>query len=291
MRAVADLWLIGADFLKEAINGLHALRNAAIANRQDQPFIFKYFNLINMEAEYADNGLSRFINPLVRAINQEKALPKMLLVVSDRDIVTLLYKADAASAMVIGATLHYIIKQLDMVISRYKQGLMDKKPGALLGTQYPKIIWVRMIKRPISGAVVFNNSIYQLRGKFNSILEDTLMDGEAENHYLISIDVSESKFDITGNRRSAGKAEFWSEISKGLEKFDNDKISLRLRSYQSQKKPSIPSTKFIKSVVTKSTSVTSARDDEPRCLLPVLPPVENNHFSHLNDTDYSHRRT
>ena len=135
----------------------------------------------------------------------------MLLVVLDHDIVTLLYKADAASAMVISATLHYIIKQLDMVINRYKQDFTDKKPGALLGAQYPKIIWVRMIKRPKSGSVVFNNNIYQLREKFNSILEDRLMDGEAENHYLISIDVSESKFDITGNLSSAGKAEFWSE--------------------------------------------------------------------------------
>ena len=43
VKAVTDFWLIGMDFLKEVINGLHALRNASIANSTDPPFLFRKF--------------------------------------------------------------------------------------------------------------------------------------------------------------------------------------------------------------------------------------------------------
>ena len=123
-----------------------------------------------------------------------------------------------------GSTLHYLIKQMDMYIMRQKTDLKDKKPGALV-QEYPKIIWVHMIKCP----KLHNNAIFSLRGKFNSILEERLHDGDADNHHIMSIDVDLNEFDHQGNLTSYGKSLFWREVHRALKKFDRDQIKLKPR--------------------------------------------------------------
>ena len=215
VEAIHDLWITGSDFLKEIINGLHALKTAATVNNKEPPYVFQQFNIINQQAKYIDIGLLKFINPLIRCINEENKLPKILVILPDRDILTILQKEDAISAMVIGASLHYIVKQINVTIDRYKQQLVAKKPGALLSEEFPKIIWIRMLKRPkIQSNLTLFHNVYNLRGKFNSILEERLQDGNAPNHYLMSTDIPEGEFDISGNLTSAGKSMFWNEFNK-----------------------------------------------------------------------------
>ena len=64
-------------------------------------------------------------------------------------MLSLLKKKDAASALVIGSSLHYLIKQIDAIFEKWLSALVMKTPGALITSgEYPKIIWVRMLKRP-----------------------------------------------------------------------------------------------------------------------------------------------
>ena len=68
----------------------------------------------------------------------------------------------------LGVTIHGLIKQIDILIDCSKLDILHKKPGTYCD-EYPKIVWVRMLKRPTTSA---NNRIFALRGKFNSILEE-----------------------------------------------------------------------------------------------------------------------
>ena len=129
--------------------------------------------------------------------------------VPDKDFLTILHKV-SCSSMVIGACLHYLIMQIDLMIERRKQDLLVKKPGALMSDEFPKIVWVRMLKRP-----------------------------KADNHYIMSIDVSLNDFDLTGHLTSSGKATFWKEVNQGLMKFDHGKITLRPRHFQVSSKPNV----------------------------------------------------
>ena len=83
-----------------------------------------------------------------------------------------------------------------------------------------------MPKRP-STRLIAGTEFFSLRGKFNSILEERLLDGNAADHYIISINIDLIEYDLTGEMTSAGKASFWREINRGIKKFDDGDITLR----------------------------------------------------------------
>ena len=111
-----------------------------------------------------------------------------------------------------GSTLHYLIRQYDMILARCKQDLIDKKPGALPERDITRIIWVHMIKCPAVDSEA-QKEAQNLRGKFNSILEERLADQINDSHRIISIEVCPDEFDFTGYLTNYGKQEFWKEIN------------------------------------------------------------------------------
>ena len=68
-----------------------------------------------------------------------------------------------------------------------------------------------------------------LRGKFNSILEECICDGRTDAHYIMSINVRAQEYHHSGDLTSIGREEFWKEVNRAMQKFDNDEISLRPR--------------------------------------------------------------
>ena len=74
--------------------------------------------------------------------------------------------------------------------------------------------------------------LFDLRTKFNGILEDRILDGNKDNHYVMSIEVNPNDFDCTGYLTKDGKNTFWREVLKAFMKFDTNQISLRPRKYK-----------------------------------------------------------
>ena len=129
-------------------------------------------------------------------------------------------------SVIIGCILHHIIKQMDMYVARRKTDLLYKCPGAVIDDEYPKLIWIRMMKRPKNLNTKFDN-LFAMRSKFNSILEERLLDGKAENHFIMSIEVDLNQFNISGGLTSSGMTHFWEEVNLGIKRFDEDEITLR----------------------------------------------------------------
>ena len=146
------------------------------------------------------------------------------------------------SSVTIGACLHYLVRQFDCLIDRRIQDLEHKKIGADLTNlllqpknpeprdrpnieSFPYVIWVRMIKRP---KILTDNekTLFNLRGKFNLILEERILDGKPGRHRIMSIEVHAEEFDRQGNLTSTGKSDFWQEVDRAITKFDAGKISL-----------------------------------------------------------------
>ena len=228
------MWIIGNHFVKETINALYGLRNKAAANNNDAPYIFQRFNVKDFFAGTGYSGINRMIHPLVKALNENHHLPQYKIMLPDRDILTALHKSNINAALLMGSTLHYLIKQIDMFLERRKRDLLDKKPGALAKME-TKVIWVRTLKRikspgflsvPTSDNPSPLQEANSLRGKFNSILEERLFDGKQDVHRIMSIDARPEEFDIMGNLTSAGKESFWMEVIRGFKKFDKNEISL-----------------------------------------------------------------
>ena len=94
--------------------------------------------------------------------------------------------------------------------------------------EFPKIIWVCIPKRPNH----LLKGVFNFRGRFSAILEDHLLDGNKENHYIKSIEVESGDFDISGNLTAGGKNSFWLEVIHAIEKIDIGKITLHPRKYK-----------------------------------------------------------
>ena len=103
-----------------------------------------------------------------------------------------------------------------------------QKPGALTTTP-PKVIWVKMLKRPYNGMQEFDR-VLALCNRFNNALEETLATTPAKlEHLILSIKVEEGDFYPTGSLNPDGEVNFWKEINECISKFEIDKINLKPR--------------------------------------------------------------
>ena len=241
MEAIQDTWVIGDEFLKDCEKLLTALAKSASARHTSQPFLCGCFNVKVYYANFATRGLARILNCLVEALNERYKLAKYILVIPDKDIIAQLKSYNIGNGIVMGSAIHFLIRQFDILIERRKLDLLDKKPGAVNSDPLtaPKFIWICMLKCP-SYLNNGSNLTFSLRGKFNSILQERLLDGKDDNHRIMSIDIQPDEFDLQGNLTSAGKAEFWKEVNRAMRKFDNNDITLNPRNFNSKAKAAVP---------------------------------------------------
>ena len=221
---------------------LHALQREAITQRKllNAPFILKYFNVKSYYACNSTEGLARFTNPLADALNANHRLPKFIIVIPDKDLLqSTKHKSSFRAARFIGSIIHHLIARYTKLISRREHELEQKFPGAILPyddvhkDNHPKFIWIRMLKRQ-KGDVADKklDELFQLRGKFNSILEERIFEDGGDCHKIMSIDVPTSEFDLAGSLLPHGKEIFWKEVSNAMEKFALGKIKLLARMSQ-----------------------------------------------------------
>ena len=205
------------------------MTKAARVAKKDPPYIFQMYNLTGYFAGYGTKGSLKLINPLIDALNDIHHLPEMIIVIPDID---LLMDKKFNSTYKIGEYLHDIIKQHDLHLERRKQDLLAKRPGAINASQpIPKTIWVRVMKRPNPENFRLTSNAYTFRGKFNSILEERLLDGNADLHHIMSIEVDQNSFNSSGELTDSGKKQFWSEVDKAIGKFDRGEIALKPRNF------------------------------------------------------------
>ena len=217
--------------MRESIDALFSMKKAVVIIKQPKPYIFNYFNISGhyVTIRSGISRVARLLNPFIHGLNEEAVLPKIIVIIPDADMLQyLVAKGSKVSSLVIGSTLHYAIMQFNLYIERGKQDLASKHLGALLPDDaYPKIVWVGIPKRPKTVA----KEIFANRGQFNTILEERLFDGKASSHFIISIEIPQDEFTLTGELSSAGKTSFWREINEALKKFDLEQITLKPRQW------------------------------------------------------------
>ena len=157
-------------------------------------YMIRMFNVMCFTPHWTVKGLAKLINPLVDALNNRIRLPKFILMVPDRDFIINMITPKHSNSLIIGATLHYIIKEFDKIIDRRLTEIEEFKPGVgFLKEDLPNVIWVRMLRRP-SSHDSDAQKIALLRSKFNSILEERPLDGKDERHQIMSITIPEGEF-------------------------------------------------------------------------------------------------
>ena len=120
---------------------------------------------------------------------------------------------------------NWLVKNVNLLVTRKRLQLLDKKPGAVYGGD-PKIIFTTMLKR----ATMYHRgskmeSVCSLRSKFNKILSCA---AAKYDNYLLQIKscISPDHFDSVGNLSSKGKSNFWYEMDELIQKVDTNKVKL-----------------------------------------------------------------
>ena len=191
--------------------------------------MYQMFNVDKFYSDLMTKGIARVFNLLIEALN-EKRLPKYILILQDKDLITNMKTSRIEVGYVMGAIIYYIIKQIDLLVDRHKTDILDKKPGACCD-EHPKIVWVRMLKWPKQEFSVEVHRAISLRGKFNSILEERLLNAKG-SHHIMSILVDMKEFDMWGDLTTNGKYDFWREVDRAMKKFDLNEITLNPRKNQ-----------------------------------------------------------
>ena len=236
--------MVGDSFLEHAFVELKTVKKKAKAAGQETPFLFQHFNVSAYHAKFGVAGIHHFLTLLIDALSDDCFLPHYLVMVLDKDILSILRKNP--STLFLGAAMHYLIKKIDVTLQRRKQDLSEKRPGALSAND-TKVIWIRMLKRPPGLLPCEDLQLFALRGKFNSMLEEHLLEGDVENHHIMSIEGKTEDFDPYGNLTQVGMQNFWHEVIKAIKRFHRDEIKLRPRP------PQKPSQQFHQSLATMAT--------------------------------------
>ena len=81
----------------------------------------------------------RIVNNLIRAIQERHTLPKLLIVIMDRDGLRDMNVFEDTAPTIIHELIRWTVRQIDMVVRRTRSNFLDVKPGVNVST---KIIYV-----------------------------------------------------------------------------------------------------------------------------------------------------
>ena len=216
---------------------LQRLKNEAIVAKESIPFLYQFFNIQAFYAgtETKGNIMSRLLNSFIEALNENTKLPRYVIMIPDWDIVRST-NFDYGATTMFEEMIGYLCKQINKCITRCRDDIMSKKPGALSSTFEPRVIWICMINRPIEDSKDMKELMIH-RGKFNRTLDNNI----TKERYMYIMNINAFEED-SGNLLNAnfhltkeGKQEFWSEVSQQLKRFEYNEINLKPVNHKKKK--------------------------------------------------------
>ena len=217
--------MVGEEFLHSSFATLQALKTSPSDNNLDEiPYIYQEYGITPFYQALtgsAEGTLCNQYNSLVEALNKDNHLPEYILLFPDRDIILELNYFAPGTLFILDQELQWLAKSLDRAITARREKLREICSGAV-GSQ-PKLVWVQMIHRPFikNHPYATYNLIVELRGKFNSLLEQEARKSmyaliiETQNH-----SADPEFFDSTGNLTYHGKVAFWLHIDREIKCYE-----------------------------------------------------------------------
>ena len=152
MPAIHDIWIIGDNFVQETFPALDAIKyNVQRNSSVSSTYMHDYYNVLafnNTLATGVKLATTRIMNSLLEVVNRKDLhhLPKILLVIIDKDLMTDLEIQSSNVVNTMCDLVQWLVRQLDMVVRRKHMELLECKPEAAAGYT-TKLIFVRMPRR------------------------------------------------------------------------------------------------------------------------------------------------
>ena len=198
---------------------------AAIRAKKERPFDFEFFNVKCYTANPASRTKEvpvRLVNCITKARNDRTRLPKYIILVPDADIVKNINYYNFGFRSLAEKDIEWMAKTIKKELELRKDELAKVQKGSILYRE-PKIIWVEMIDR-----IHIIEKYLAMSNKFNGAMHATL--ANYRDNYVMSINramFDTSLFTLTGKLNNQGKEQYWNEIDKQLQDFEQGRISLQ----------------------------------------------------------------
>ena len=143
--------------------------------RAPKPYLHDYYNIKGYfyTASWVTSATSRILNKLIEALNENDKLPKMLIFVMNKDIISDLKDFNFGATKNLANIVNWLTRQCKIAIRQKKLQILKRKPGASISDKFPIIMYTTMIRR--AEMYLRNSKIAQicsLRSKFNEILHE-----------------------------------------------------------------------------------------------------------------------
>ena len=144
-------------------------------DHRDRPFLHEYYNVdffFERPLSQIRSFEARVINSLIDAFNKnKKKMPKYIIMILDKDIIEANLKRVVGFGIrfMLQTSIEYIMKEVNRLMSRWKDDLKQKRAGALSSSAEPRVILTMVIKRPFNTHPSMH-SIYKMVGKQTMLL-------------------------------------------------------------------------------------------------------------------------
>ena len=208
-RGINKLWILGDDFVSHTceqyfVNTYQPERYYAQCNFELKAVYYRYIPATssqrNGENPANDNVLSRMHNALLKTMREEGAIPKILLIALEDDIIRYLNYNDYGVTAMYGKTLDYFAKTIRDMIDNFKERYLPKRAKRI---DWPMIIWI-----PPTTHVNYKNN--NLRKKFATEMANQVQ----TNPYMVVMNIAWNTqatslaCDLTGRLIPAGIKRF-----------------------------------------------------------------------------------
>ena len=225
--AICDVWVIGDTFLREALPVLQSIKTQAAENNTIKPFLYEYYNLIPLftsSNSYTKSFIAKIFNKLVAEMNNRAMLPKYMIIALDKDIIENLKQDDFGIQNLMHDAVHWLARNFEISLDLRRADIKEKNPGALWSSAEPRLVWVKMITRPM---IKNRGHIFSHCKKFNDIIEDLIH--TYKHTHVLPVEFPDNKelFERSGNLTNKGRVMFWREVNIQMRVFDGNKTNLR----------------------------------------------------------------
>ena len=231
ISAFLDVWFIGDVYLKEVHNTFQGMLNRAKLDRKSwQPYLLEYYNpkaYYYSSSNWLTSVMSRILNKLIEALNENEHLPKFIIFMPDKDLISDLKSFDYGATKNLENITNWLMRQCDITIQRKRLQMSEKKPGAIWGNS-PTIIYMTMVHRierfPHGSRMA---GFCSIRPKFNDIINEC---ASRNGHKVLHISTCNTfnNFDRMGNLTPQGKSSLWHEIDDAIERYEDPSDSTTL---------------------------------------------------------------
>ena len=210
MRAIQSVICIGDEFLRGISSTMKGMKSDANLEKHVMLYLYQQYNFTMHHPRQMPGtrpSIARILNALIKAFNEDELLPKYIIIMPDKDIISSINMFDYGITTLIETNINWLLDQMARTIITRREDLKNKRSGTAPAF-LPRVFWVEMLQRPYTTNNRLKN-IFAQHNKFNRSLKNILQ----IEHYMEVISLQNMGdtpfFDAFGELSDMGAHHYW----------------------------------------------------------------------------------